>query len=180
MSAISRASSAVICSVVSVLAIVASMDHDLEVSPQGLAHIADMEGCRLKAYRCSADRWTAGLGHTSGVREGMVITEQDAAEFFVKDVGEAEAIVKRRIEHRPTQGEYDMMVSFVFHLGAGNFSRSTLLKKFNAGDNRGACDQYPHWVFVNGRDCREPDTDCAGIVERRDIEKKVCLNGWPE
>ncbi len=171
---------AAICSVTAVLAIVFNIDDGLSVSENGLRHIANEEGCRLKAYQCSADRWTAGMGHTESVTASTVLTEKQVAELFVKDVASAERVVKKQITQRPNQAEYDMMVSFVFHLGAGNFQSSTLLKKFNLGDNLGACKQYPRWVFANKKDCRIKENDCEGIPKRRDKEMNICLNGWQD
>lgn len=178
MSLKTRAVQAVVCSVMAVLAIVVDKEPELKTSPKGLAHIANSEGCRLKAYQCSADKWTAGLGHTEGIKPNTTITLEQAADYFIKDVSEAEKVVDNIITKTPKQGEYDMMVSFVFNLGAGNFRRSTLLKQFNAGQNIKACYQYVRWVYVNGRDCRLEDNDCEGIVKRRAIEQDVCLYGW--
>ncbi len=178
MSLKTKATQAIICSITAVLAIVFNIDDELSVSENGLRHIANEEGCRLKAYQCSADRWTAGMGHTEDMTESTVLTEQQVAEYFVKDVATAEKVVKKHITQTPSQAEYDMMVSFVFNLGAGNFQTSTLLRKFNQGDNLGACKQYPRWVYVNGKNCRIKENDCPGIPKRRDKEMNICLNGW--
>lgn len=178
MSLKTRAIQAGVCSVASVLAIVFNIDDGLGVSESGLKHIANEEGCRLKAYQCSADVWTVGLGHTQGVNQDTVLTLDEVAENFVDSIASAEKVVKRHIKHTPLQGEYDMMVSFVYNLGAGSFYKSTLLKKFNQNDRVGACEQYPRWVFVNKKDCRIDTSHCAGIPKRRAKEREVCLNGW--
>ncbi|MCG9782643.1 lysozyme [Vibrio brasiliensis] len=178
MSLKTKAIQAAVCSVASVLAIVFTIDSDLTISESGLRHIANEEGCRLKPYQCSANVWTVGLGHTQGVTQKTRLTDQQVAEYFVKDIAAAEQVVNKHLSQTPTQGEYDMMVSFVYNLGAGNFSRSTLLKKFNQGDRVGACNEYLRWVFVNGKDCRLKQSNCAGIAKRRSIERDVCLNGW--
>ncbi|MBE8574450.1 lysozyme [Vibrio sp. OPT18] len=175
-----KAIQAAVCSVTAVLAIVFNIDDELSVSENGLRHIANQEGCRLNAYQCSADVWTAGLGHTQTTQQDTFLTHGQVAELFVRDVSQAEIVVKKHITQTPTQGEFDMMVSFVFNLGSGNFSRSTLLKKFNQGDRVGACNEYMRWVFVNDKDCRLKQSNCAGIPKRREVEKNVCLNGWGE
>lgn len=169
---------AAVCSVTAVLAIVFNIDDELRVSENGLRHIANEEGCRAKAYQCSADVWTIGVGHTSDVRQGDTAKNEQIAQYFVKDVATAEKVVKKHITQTPSQAEYDMMVSFVFNLGAGNFASSTLLKKFNQGDHQGACKQYPRWVYVNGKDCRIAENGCVGIPKRRDQEMHICVNGW--
>lgn len=170
--------SGVVCSVMAVLAIVAEKAPGLKTSDQGLQHIANAEGCRLNAYQCSANRWTVGLGHTSAITAQTQISLEQAADFFIDDVGQAEVAVNQLITQQPSQGEFDMMVSFVVNLGAGNFQRSTLLKKFNAGKKQQACNEYLRWVYVDGKDCRLRKSQCAGIVTRRQIERRVCINGW--
>ncbi len=173
-----KLTTSIICSVAVVLAIVTEKNPPLQTSPEGLVHVANMEGCRLKAYQCSADKWTAGLGHTQGIEAGDRLTLDQTTDYFIQDVSQAEKVVNNAITQTPTQGEYDMMVSFVFNLGAGNFRRSTLLKKFNAGDHVGACNEYLRWVYVSGKNCRIKANNCRGIVTRRKTERNVCLNGW--
>ncbi|MEZ8115171.1 lysozyme [Vibrio splendidus] len=168
------------CAVASVLAIVFNIDTTLKTSESGLSHVGHEEGCRLRPYQCSANVWTAGLGHTQGVNENTKLTVKTAAALFVKDIAAAERVVNTHITQTPSQGEFDMMVSFVFNLGEGNFTRSTLLKKFNQGDHQGACNEYRRWVFVNGKDCRLKQNNCAGIPKRREKEKRICLSGWLE
>ncbi len=178
MSLKQKLTTSIVCSVAAVLAIVAEKSSPLKTSPQGLAHVANMEGCRLKAYQCSAKKWTAGLGHTLGIEAGERITLDQTADYFIEDIAQAEQVVNHAITKAASQGEYDMMVSFVFNLGAGNFRRSTLLRKFNAADRVGACNEYLRWVYVSGKNCRIKANNCNGIVIRREIERNVCLNGW--
>jgi len=173
-----RVITSTVCSVMAVLAIVFDGGSGLKTSDRGLEHVANQEGCRLAAYQCSANKWTAGLGHTRNIKEGTEITLEQAAEYFIEDVAKAEKVVTSAITKTPSQGEFDMMVSFVFNLGSGNFNRSTLLKKFNAGQNEQACNEYLRWVYVNGKDCRIAENNCRGIVTRRKQERNVCLNGW--
>ena len=73
------------CSIASVLALAVLMPDFrlLKTSPEGLALIADLEGCRLSPYRCSAGVWTSGIGHTAGVVPTRDITERDAAATLV-------------------------------------------------------------------------------------------------
>ena len=174
-----RLAKGAVCSVLSILAIVFNFDDNLNVSENGLMHIANAEGCRQQAYQCSAERWTIGLGHAIKVKAGEAWSEEEIAIAFIDDIENAETVVKRLITQPATQGEFDMMVSFVFNLGAGNFAKSTLLKKFNSGD-KSACDEYLNWIFVSGKDCRKAESKCHGILSRRKIEAKVCKKGWSD
>ena len=58
----------------------------LNISENGLNLIKSFEGCHLTAYRCPAGVWTIGYGHTAGVYEGMVITQEQADKFLFEDV----------------------------------------------------------------------------------------------
>ena len=56
----------------------------MKCSQEGLELIKKFEGCRLEAYRCSANVLTIGYGHTGGVLETDVIT-QDVADKLLKE-----------------------------------------------------------------------------------------------
>ena len=109
------------CSVGIILSLVAGLDNTLKTSPEGLAHIANLEGCRHKTYQCSAGTWTNGVGHTAKVKQGDRVNNQEIAEYFIKDVAGAERVVTQSLRVEVTPAQYDVMVSFVFNLGAGNF-----------------------------------------------------------
>ncbi len=53
------------------------------------------EGTRLIAYLCSAGVWTIGVGHTKGVRAGMVITEHQKEAFLEQDIQDVEKDLDR-------------------------------------------------------------------------------------
>ncbi|EDP60841.1 lysozyme [Vibrio sp. AND4] len=167
-----------VCSVAVVLSVVFSLSPNMQTSQQGLAHIANLEGCRTKAYQCSANVWTNGLGHTTGVKQGDVVDEVQIAHNFIADVQTAEQAVNRYLTAEVTQAQFDVLVSFVFNLGAGNLKRSTMLKLFNQNKPLKACRELSRWVYVNGKNCNDPDSQCSGVVKRRKIERQVCLNGW--
>ncbi len=69
------------CSVATVLllAVLVPDFRLLHTSQDGLALLADLEGCRLRPYQCSAGVWTSGIGHTAGVTPARDITEREAA-----------------------------------------------------------------------------------------------------
>lgn len=173
-----KAISSIACSVAVILSIVFSSPNDLKTSQQGLKHIADLEGCRSKAYQCSAGTWTTGLGHTGTAEEGQVLSNERIAANFISDVTAAEKVVNKYLLVKVTQSQFDVLVSFVFNLGSGNFRSSTMLKLFNEEKPIEACKQFTRWVYANGKNCNNKESNCAGIVNRRVIEKNACLNGW--
>ena len=86
------------------------------------------EGCRLEAYKCSAGVWTIGYGHTKGVKEGMVITQQQAETYFENDIMEFLSPVQKEVGNICNANQIAALTSFTFNVGEANFKKSTLLK----------------------------------------------------
>ena len=67
----------------------------MKTSDKGIDLIKKYEGFRAKAYRCSADKWTIGYGHTLNVKSTDVIDKAQAEYFLRQDVEFAEKEVNR-------------------------------------------------------------------------------------
>nr|WP_226858974.1 lysozyme [Enterobacter bugandensis] len=155
----------------------------LKTSPEGLALIADLEGCRLSPYRCSAGVWTSGIGHTANVVPTRDITEREAAANLVADVLNVERRLAScapvemppRVYDAPVEMPprvYDALVSFTFNVGAGAACRSTLVSFIKRKQWSQACEQLTRWVYVNG-------VKNTGLENRRVREKAWCTKGLP-
>lgn len=138
----------------------------MHTSQKGLDLIKSFEGLRLSAYRCPADIPTIGYGTTSGVKMGDTITKERAEELLREDVKRFEAQVFRLVKVPLSQGQFDALVSFVYNLGAGNLSNSTLLRLLNAGDYAGAAAQFDRWTKAGGK-------VLPGLVRRRAAERAL-------
>ncbi len=92
----------------------------MKTSKTGLDLIKTFEGCRLKAYKCPADVWTIGYGHTgSDVKQGMVITQAEADRLLQQDLERFEKnVMKFANKYHWTQNEFDALVSFAFNVGS--------------------------------------------------------------
>jgi GH24 family phage-related lysozyme (muramidase) len=66
---------------------------------------------------------------------------------------------------------------FAFNIGETNFCKSTAAKLLNRGENAAACKQIGRWVYVKGKDCRDPRNKCGGIPKRRNWEQTTCEAG---
>ena len=138
----------------------------MKVSENGLRLIKEFEGLRLKAYQDSVGIWTIGYGHTAGVKEGDVITEEQATEFLRDDAIFAEQCVSNSIRVPVTQNEFDALVAFTFNVGCGNFRKSTLLAKLNEGDYEAAAREFHRWNKAGGQ-------VLAGLTRRRAAEAQL-------
>ena len=141
----------------------------MSLSAAGLLAIADFEGFRPEAYiPVAGDVPTIGFGHTADVKLGQSVTVPEALSLLREDVREAEKVVRDCIKVPLTQNEFDSFTSFAFNVGRKAFCQSTLVRKANAGDFAGACDELKKWVFVGG-------SKLTGLVNRRDAEWRRCM-----
>lgn len=134
--------------------------------------IKKWEGLRLKAYLCPAGVPTIGYGHTYNVKMGQTISVSQAELFLDHDYQDAEEQVLSLVKVPLTENQLGALTSFVFNLGAGNLRISTLLRKLNLGDYRGAAEQFGAWnkARVNG-----VLTVLDGLTKRRADEKNLFL-----
>ena len=144
----------------------------MEVSKRGLALIQQFEGLRLDAYLDSAGAPTIGYGSTRGVQMGDEITEAQATELLAADVERHADGVRKHVDVPLTQGQFDSLVSLCFNIGVGALSRSTLLRKLNAGDYQGAAQEFLRWTYAGGKELR-------GLVRRREAERAMFLEPEP-
>jgi lysozyme len=138
----------------------------MNTSRTGIELIKKFEGCVLKAYKCPAGVWTIGYGHTSGVKEGQIITETQAEDYLRQDIEKFELTVNNLVNVPLNQNQFDALVSFCYNLGAGNLKSSTLLKLLNKRDYIGAAEQFDRWVYAGGK-------KLSGLVKRRSAEKEL-------
>lgn len=143
------------------------------INADGLSIIKHFEGRELQAYQDSVGIWTIGYGHTSAagpprVTPGMTISEQEAEDILKKDLELFENGVRDRVKVNINGRQFSALVSFSFNVGLGALGDSTLLRKLNSGDYRGAADELLRWVKAGG-------ATLPGLVRRRDAERALFL-----
>lgn len=140
----------------------------MKINALGLHLIETFEGCKLTAYQDVGGIYTIGYGSTRDVKPGMVITQQEADLRLVEDLIPAENAVDKFVKVPLNNNQYAALVAFVFNVGTGNFKTSTLLKKLNAKDYKGAADQFLRWNKVKGQIIK-------GLTRRREAERELFL-----
>jgi lysozyme len=98
----------------------------------------------------------------------MIITRAQAEALLRRDLARIEREVNRLVKAEISQNMFDALVSFAYNLGIGSLKRSTLLKKLNQRDLRGAADQLLRWNRARGR-------TMAGLTRRREAERDLFL-----
>ncbi|MFA5488612.1 MAG: lysozyme [Candidimonas sp.] len=135
-----------------------------------IALVAAWEGRSLVAYVDPVGIPTICEGYTHGVRLGDVATPEKCDDLTRKEVVSALAVVDRSVPRPLPDGVRVALSSFVYNVGAGAYSGSTLLRKLRAGDIRGACNELPRWVYAGGKKLK-------GLENRRQAERTICLSG---
>lgn len=134
------------------------------------AVVSYYEGYQPTAYRDPVGVATICYGHTATARMGQTLSQAQCTQLLQADLGTAFAAVDRRAQVELPPPTRAALASFVYNVGEGAFARSTLLRKLNTGDLRGACHELSRWVYASGRKLN-------GLVKRRATERELCLKG---
>ena len=130
-----------------------------------------LEGVRYKPYQDVIGVWTVCYGHTgSDVKIGKTYTESECRALLNKDLNTVASQIDPYILKPIPETMRGALYSFTYNVGAGSFRSSTMLKKINQGDQKGACDELRRWTYAGGKQWK-------GLVTRREIEREVCLWG---
>ncbi|HED2372578.1 TPA: lysozyme [Citrobacter freundii] len=146
-------------------------------SEKGIRLIKQFEGCRLTAYPdpgTGGDPWTIGYGWThpidgKPVKPGMTIDQETADRLLKTGLVSYENDVLKLVRVKLTKGQFDALVSFAYNVGSRALSTSTLLKKLNAGDIKGAADEFLRWNKAGGKVLN-------GLTRRREAERALFLS----
>ena len=127
------------------------------------------EGYSSVAYQpLKGDLWTIGFGTTKGVKEGDVIDPLTAINEFNKDLATVTKKINVCLKGEIKPYEMDAFASLAYNIGTTAFCNSTLVRKFNARDYQGACNEIRRWVYFKGNVVQ-------GLVNRREQEYRVCM-----
>lgn len=136
--------------------------------------VKEFEGLRLAAYQDSVGVWTIGYGTTAAAglgitpRKGDAITEAEATRLLNMGLSKFGEQISGYIKVPVNENQYGALVSLAYNIGPGAFSKSTLLKKLNAGDYAGAAEQFLVWNKAGGKVLK-------GLERRRAAERALFL-----
>lgn len=145
----------------------------MKTSNSGVALIKGFEGKRLVAYDDGVGVWTIGFGtikYPNGVRvkRGDKCTEAQAEQYLRNDLITFENALNQLVKVPLNQNQFDALVSFTYNLGETNLRSSTMLKKLNAKDYKGAAAEFQKWNKAGGKVMN-------GLVKRRKAEMELFL-----
>jgi lysozyme len=147
------------------------------IGQRGRDLIREHEGYRGTAYVCPTGHWTIGYGHTRCVTPGATCTREQAEQWLVEDLAEAEAAIDALVRVKLTESMRDALASWVYNLGAKKLRISTLLRKLNEKRYAEIPTEIKRWTFgrVGGESVELP-----GLVRRRADEADLFVaDGLP-
>ena len=136
--------------------------------------VAPFEGKENKAYIDPVGIVTVCFGNTGKEAVlGKSYTDDQCLDQMAEDLKQHDKQLMSVVKV-PFKSDYQhaAMLSFVYNAGIGNFSSSTMLKKLNAKDYDGACQELTKWVYAKKKMLR-------GLVIRRTVEYLYCMNEVP-
>jgi lysozyme len=149
----------------------------MRLSRAGAELIARHEGFVPRPYDDAAGHATIGFGHllhlgpvtTDDRSRWGAISRDSALRLLADDARSAARTVDESVSVPLSQAQFDALVSFAFNIGSGAFRSSTLLRKLNRGDARGAADELLRWSRAGGQ-------VLPGLARRRAAERALFLS----
>ncbi len=135
------------------------------------ALVIPFEGIHHDAYLDPPGIPTICYGHAAkDVHLGQHANDEQCIRLLQKDLDNANAVVNRYVKVQMPDTRRAALIDFVYNIGEGKFSRSTLLRLLNDGRTKEACEQLKLWVNSNGH-------KLDGLVKRREAERVLCVDG---
>jgi len=136
--------------------------------------VMQWEGKRNTPYQDIAGIPTVCYGHTGDdVKPGQQYTDAQCVMLLYEDLIQHAAALDCLSEdarRNLTDAQKAALISFAYNVGPGNFCRSTLVKKANAGYMHLACAQLSRWDKVGAKPVK-------GLARRRAAERALCEEG---
>ena len=121
----------------------------MAIAKSTLDFITKEEGARNKAYKDSKGLWTIGVGHLIKPDEQHLInatlTDAQVEDLLKSDLKWCSAAVETSVKVPLQQNQFDALYSLCFNIGETNFKKSTVVKKINENDIKGAADAILMW-----------------------------------
>lgn len=132
-----------------------------------LVLVGSFEGLRTVAYKDPVGIPTICYGSTAGVKMGQTATRAQCEELLGEELLEAHDAMAACVKVPLSPNERSAYTSFTYNVGGLAFCRSTLVRKLNAGDHRGACAELSRWNKARG-------IVLPGLTRRRAAERQLC------
>jgi lysozyme len=141
-----------------------------KINAKGLNLIKQFEGLALKAYKCPANVWTIGYGHTAKVKENDICTEEQAEQFLLDDLENTYQCIYNMVKRPINDNQFSALCCFIYNVGCNNYRLSRMKILIDAGEFKKAANEFGKWINAKGK-------ILPGLVSRRREERKLFLAG---
>ena len=121
----------------------------MAIAESTLDFITKEEGSRNKAYKDSKGLLTIGVGHLIKPDEQHLntatLSDQEVKDLLKHDLKWCSEAVETSVKVPLAQNQFDALYSLCFNIGGTAFKNSTVVKRINAGDMKGAADAILMW-----------------------------------
>lgn len=133
-----------------------------------LSYVPQFEGMILRGHKDPIGIVTACAGHTKTAVLGRPYTQAECNALLEVDLLEhADAVLRCTPGLQGKTYPLAAAASFAYNVGGPKYCRSTMARKFNAGDIAGACAELSKWTRAGGQ-------VLPGLVKRRAVERAIC------
>lgn len=142
-----------------------------------LTIVPTFEGTSYAAYKDVAGIWTICQGDTKNVRGGLIETPEGCRQRLESQlVIHAKGVMActPRLKEDGHDWQRAATVSLTYNIGVGGYCRSSVDKKFDAGDWVGGCNSFLVWNKARVNGVLRP---VQGLTKRRNQERTICLKG---
>lgn len=134
-----------------------------------ISTVALWEGKANDPYRDIVGVWTVCYGETRVPMRPY--SDAECADMLANGLADfAQPVLARNPELQGRPNQLAAAVSLSYNIGSAAYNRSTVARRFSAGQWRAACDAFLMWNKGGGREVR-------GLTRRRQYERQMCLTG---
>jgi lysozyme len=136
--------------------------------------VGGFEGLRQNAYPDPATKghpWTICYGSTGAdVTPGRRASLAECKALLAQDLDREAMIIEKCLPPSLPDSRSVAVLSLAFNIGGHGFCKSSIARKLNSGDIKGACDAFLLYNKAAG-------VVMPGLVKRRAKERELCLEG---
>lgn len=126
------------------------------------------EGLRQRVYLDPINIPTYCVGETKNPDWNKTYSKAECYALLEGRLAEFEQGVRSCVRAPLTDSQMAASISLAYNIGTGAFCRSSIARKFNAGDPIGACDAFLLYNRAGG-------IVWKGLTKRRQAEREICL-----
>jgi lysozyme len=134
-----------------------------------MAFVEPFEGTVLRTHPDPINITSACMGNRSAAIPGATFTQEECDLLLLSDTIVAVIATRKIVKVEMDDQEWIAVASLVFNAGWPAVSRSTLVRKLNAGDRAGAASEFNRWVNAGGK-------PLPGLIVRRARESRLFLS----